>query len=74
MTYADKQFQLSLMRAHFYIAEATTGVCKNRKIFHCLPEHKEVEFTDEEKVQNSLDIAMRHLQIAQDNMDEIGSL
>jgi len=73
MTYADKQFQLSLIRAQFYIAEATTGVCKNRKIFHCLPGGKEQEFTDEEKVQNSLNIAQRHLQIAQDIMDEVGT-
>lgn len=45
------------MQANWWIAYATTGACKQKKIYH----GNGVELTDVEKVQHALDIANNHM-------------
>lgn len=65
MNYSEGQFQLSLLRAQYAIAQATTGVCKSDKRFH----GDGTQFTEDENVKNWMNVASRHLQFAQVCLD-----
>ena len=63
-----EQFQLHCqMQAAWWIAYATTGACKNRKLFHGTLEG--TPFTDEEKVEDAFKTAQRHIQLFRESCE-----
>ena len=72
MTTEEKQEYKRNFRKHcelqalWWIASAQTGACKSRKLYHGL---NGPEFTDEEKVQEALDTAQRHIHSFRESYD-----
>ena len=54
----DNDIKQCEMYAHYWIAMAVTGVAKNRRLFHGT---KGPEFTDDEKIEESMQTALTHL-------------
>jgi hypothetical protein len=64
LEYCKRQIQLSMLRAQWWIASATSGHYKRRKIFHGPASSEGPEFTDEEKLADCLETASRHIENA----------
>lgn len=64
----DNQIEISKMRAHWWIASATTGECKSRRLFHGASSGP--EFTDAEKVADALDTAARFIDLMRQAMED----
>lgn len=60
----DEFKQYCLAQSNWWIAYATTGLAKNRKMWRkesYRGEWQDVDLTDEEKIQEALDTAQQHL-------------
>jgi hypothetical protein len=55
----DNDIELARLYAQYWIAEATTGVCLNRRLYHGF---EGPEYTNEEKVAESMETAKRHIE------------
>lgn len=64
LEYCRRQIQLSMLRAQWWIASATSGHYKQRKIAHGTITDNGPEFTDEEKLASCMATAQRHIEIA----------
>lgn len=63
-----QQFQKHCeLQALWWIASATTGACKARKLHHGGPDGP--EFTDEEKVQAALNFAQNHIRLFRESCE-----
>jgi hypothetical protein len=71
LEYCKRQIQLSMLRAQWWIASAQTGHYKQRKIFHGTETSGGNEFTDEEKLENCMLTALRHIEIAAEFNDNL---
>ena len=66
MTLSEKRIGHHTLLAHYWLAMATTGIAKKRKIFYGATGG---EITDEEKVEDVLAMAMRHIHIVGEIID-----
>ena len=57
----QNQFNLSLARAQLWVARATTGEAKSRKLYHGTYLGNKNELTDKEKIADALGIAKAHI-------------
>lgn len=64
LEYCKRQIQLSMLRAEWWIASATSGHYKQRKIAHGAVTSGGPEFTDEEKLAAAMATAQRHIELA----------
>jgi hypothetical protein len=62
LEYCKRQIQLSLLRAQWWIASATSGHYKQQQIAHGAT--APTEFTDEEKLADAMETAQRHINVA----------
>ncbi len=62
----DNQIEVSKMRAHWWLASATTGECKSRQLSHGT---SGPAFTDDEKVADALDTAARFIDLMRQAME-----
>lgn len=63
LKYGERQFQIALLRAQWWLASVTSGHYKQRQIFHGTGGP---ELTDEEKLAAAMATANRHLEFATD--------
>jgi hypothetical protein len=70
MTLAEKRMHYHGLMAQYWIAMATTGIAKKRKMFHGIAGK---ELTDGEKTEDALETAMRHIHIVGEIIDKEGS-
>lgn len=70
--YCKRQFQLSMLRAHWWMASATSGHYKQRRIYHGTETSGRAEFTDDEKLRDCLATAQRHMELAQEFHEALG--
>ena len=59
LEYCKRQFQLSMLRAQWWLTSATSGHYKQRKIWHGGSGGS--EFTDDEKLAAAMATAQRHI-------------
>ena len=64
LEYCKRQIQLSMLRAQWWIASATSGHYKQRKIHHGTITSGGPEFTDDEKLVDAMATAQRHIELA----------
>jgi hypothetical protein len=64
LEYCKRQIQLSMLRAEWWLASATSGHYKQRKIAHGTVTSDGPEFTDEEKLAAAMATAQRHIELA----------
>ena len=69
--HCERQIQLMMLRAQWWIASATSGHYKQRKVFHGFITDTGPEFTDEEKLADTMATADRHIRNAQDFMEAL---
>lgn len=70
MNMLEGQILLHKAYAEYWTAVATTGAAKKRELFHGVgPESK--PFTDEEKIENALETALRHIHLMRDLVDKL---
>lgn len=62
LEYCRRQVQLSMLRAQWWIASATSGHYKQREIVNGAG----IELTDEEKLADCMATARQHIKIASD--------
>ena len=62
--YADRQFQLLLMRAQWQMASAMSGYYKQRAVYHGSPSDEGNRLTDEELLAETMGAAQRHMELA----------
>ena len=67
--YCRRQIELSMLRAQWWIASATSGHYRQRKLHHASLEGP--EFTDEEKLHDALATADRHIELAANLSDKL---
>jgi hypothetical protein len=68
--YLKAQLEQRKLFAEFFIASALTGHAKQRKIFHGVDGP---EFTDEEKINEAMNTARRHIEIFGELMEHLPS-
>ena len=73
LEYCKRQIQLSMLRAQWWLASATTGHYKQRKIFHGPASTGGEAFTDEEKLAACLATANRHIENAAEFSEDLAS-
>lgn len=64
LEYCKRQIQLSMLRAQWWMASATSGHYKQRNIAHGTATSGGPELTDEEKLADAMDTAKRHIELA----------
>lgn len=64
LEYCKRQIQLSMLRAQWWIASAASGHYKRRRISHGTLTSNGADFTDEEKLEDAMATAQRHIEIA----------
>jgi hypothetical protein len=64
LEYCKRQIQLSMLRAEWWLASATSGHYKQRKIAHGTVTNGGPEFTDDEKLAAAMATAQRHIELA----------
>jgi hypothetical protein len=64
LEYCKRQIQLAMLRAQWWLASASTGHYKQRKISHGTITRGGPEFTDDEKLAAAMATAQRHIEIA----------
>ena len=64
LEYCKRQIQLSMLRAQWWIASATSGHYKQRKISHGMITSGGPEFTDDEKLADAMATAQHHIELA----------
>jgi hypothetical protein len=62
--YCQRQIDLSMLRAQWWIASATSGYYKQRNISHGSITHGGSKFTEEEKLADAMKTALRHIELA----------
>jgi hypothetical protein len=62
----DNDIKLCEMWAHYWMTMADTGLAAKRKLYHGT---EGPEFTDEEKIQEAMDTALRHLHSMRELVD-----
>ena len=60
--YGKRQYQLSTLRAKYWLASVTSGHYKQRQIFHGTG--TDSPFTDDEKLARAMATANRHIELA----------
>lgn len=55
----DDDIELAKIFAHYWMSMATTGACKNQRIYKGT---EGPEFTDDEKVSSAMETASRHIE------------
>ncbi len=65
----DDQITLAFAYANHSHAMAITGVAKKKNLFHGTSTSKDREFTDDEKITDSMETAGRHLKRASELID-----
>ena len=69
--HCERQIQLMMLRAQWWLASATSGHYKQRKVFHGFITGKGPELTDDEKLADVMATADRHIRNAQEFMDAL---
>ena len=64
LEYCQRQYQLSTLRAQWWMTSVTSGHYKQRKISHGTLTSGGAEFTDDEKLASALATAQRHIELA----------
>lgn len=59
----QEQMKFHELMAHWWIASATTGICKNRNITRKDDDGEWKQISDEEKVENAMNTAKRHIEL-----------
>lgn len=72
LEYCARQIQISMLRAQWWLASATTGHYKQRKIFRDSLTHDGPQYTDAEKLANAMATAQRHIEIAAEFSESLG--
>lgn len=71
LEYCKRQIQLSMLRAQWWLASATSGHYKQRKVFHGTRTSGGPEFTDDEKLRDAMATAQRHIELAAEFSDKL---
>jgi len=64
LRYCQRQIELSMLRAQWWLVSATSGHYKQRQIAHGSVTSGGPEFTDEEKLAAAMATAQRHIELA----------
>jgi len=66
--YTKQQINFHSLQVKWWLTSALTGHAKQRKLFHGI---EDLEFSDEEKIDDAMRIASRHMMIISDLMDSV---
>jgi hypothetical protein len=69
--HCERQIQLMMLRAQWWLASATSGHYKQRNIKHGTITNGGPDFTDEEKLADTMATADRHIRNAQEFIDAL---
>lgn len=67
LEFCKRQIQLSMLRAQWWLASATSGHCQQRKLFHGNGDL----LTVDEKLDAAMQTAKRHIEIAAEFSDNL---
>jgi hypothetical protein len=71
LRYCQRQIELFMLRAQWWLASATAGHYKQRKIAHGTVTEGGPEFTDDEKLAAAMSTAMRHIELAAEFSEDL---
>jgi len=66
----DAAIEVKKLYAQYWMAQATTGVCKNRIVCRTRPNGESYRVSDDELVKDTLDIALNQIQGINELIDE----